>query len=185
MTNIKHLALLVVLFLSGCSVFQNNSKVWLDKGILVQLPSISCTSDRTNIELLTFEYGSRRGRLVTHTACHDGEFELTAMMPSGPRIFSIRRNGGEVNVEEYMPLPTMDVTPSQVLWDIFVATLPEGAIAEVLPEGYKIYQDGSERVISDGSKNNIVARVVYLNGRAVQIKNHVFNYSINIKNIQR
>lgn len=185
MTSIKRLAVLVVLFLSACSVFHDDSRVWLDKGKIVQLPAVSCSADRTDVELLTFEYGERKGRLVTHTVCRNGEFEMTAMMPSGPRIFSIRRKGGEVSVDEYMPLPSMAVTPSQVLWDIFVATLPEERIAEVLPEGYKVYQEGSERVITGDSQRNVLSRVVYSNGRAVKIKNYVFNYSINIKNIQR
>ncbi|MCD8339012.1 MAG: DUF3261 domain-containing protein, partial [Burkholderiales bacterium] len=121
--------------LSCTSIERKSESVWLEPSVRIHLPEESCPYDYEKDELLTWQKDGDKHSLRVETSCKNQVLEIIGLLPSGPRLFTAKKEGKNVEVLSELGFK-LPLSPTQVTWNILFATLKNSQIISVLPNGY-------------------------------------------------
>lgn len=167
--------------LTGCATYQSSQKIWLTPKVQIVLPAKSCTKDFEKDQLLTIRYKDEIKRAVVSLSCSGDNLSIIAMMPSGPRIFTLSRSKENIQLTKHIPLPE-GINPEQILWNVLFAYLPLEELRKTLPHGFTLKDSLSERNLfsPDGE---LVLQAKYNKSKLFEINCPSFMYFIEIKEL--
>ncbi len=182
MQKIRKLLFPLLLVLAGCAQTPSDNLAWLDKTQKYSLPSFHCEKLTEKQQLLTFHADGKQLNLIVLTSCDKGRLTVLGLLPTGTRVFTLNKEGDKVTSETNLPFVS-SVNPNQILSDMALSSFVVGDLTSVMPNGYRIRQEGNKRIIVN-SEGDIVEEIVYLDGlKLMQINNPVFDYKISIKSL--
>lgn len=182
MRKIRKLLFPLLLVLAGCAQTPSDNLAWLDKTQKYSLPSFHCEKLTEKQQLLTFHADEKQLNLIVLTSCDKDRLTVLGLLPTGTRVFTLNKEGDKVTSETNLPFVS-SVNPNQILSDMALSSFSVGDLTSVMPNGYRIRQEGNKRIIVN-SEGDIVEEIVYLDGlKLMQINNPVFDYKISIKSL--
>ena len=169
--------------LSGCATTVNSqdSVVHLTKQTTVKLPALQLTEPVSAEQLLTIDYQGHHEQALVLLEGQDQSLRLSVLNPLGIRLVDASYDQGALTVTQHIPIAELPPA-AQVLFDIFLGLLPAADIAEVLPPGFSLKDEGTTRTIYD-EHGQSVEQVHFTNGQATRLEHHVFGYIITIENL--
>ena len=169
--------------LGGCATTEQSTDhvVHLTTGATVSLPQLHLPAPIITQQLLTISYQGKQDKALVMLEGQDASLKLSVLNPLGIRLVDASYEQGQLQVIKHLPLDQLPPA-QQVLFDIFLGLLPAADIAEVLPPGFSLKDEGTTRTIYD-EQGQSVEQVHFTNGQATRLEHHVFGYIITIENL--
>ena len=173
--------LIGLLLLGGCATYQPSQKIWLTPKDQIVLPAKNCAKDFEKDQLLTIKYKGEIKRAVVSLSCSGDHLSIIAMMPSGPRIFTLSRSKENIQLTKHISLPE-GINPEQILWNVLFAYLSPEDLRKSLPQGFTLKDSSDERDLFS-SEGELVLQARFNNSKLLEINCPSFRYSIEIKEL--
>lgn len=173
------------IFVGACSSTQkiSDNLVNLTAQQQIMLPEPSFNKESSTQQLLTTIYKEKKHTLLVLLDIKKDSVKLTGLTPSSITLFTLvyDKHGIEAKYE----IPQAMLPPvKQVLLDILLAFDDNQSFEKVLPQGYKIQINGTQKVLKDNF-DKIIYTIEYssMNNSlfANKIENLEFGYTIKIK----
>ncbi len=132
--------------------------------------------------LLEVNYGKRVETLLTQSMSKGGALKIALLSGAGLPLLTIQSKEGAVKATKHVPA-TLPFSPAQIVNDCLLCTASTTAIAEALPTGWKVKDQGNSLELIGGDETLITR--VEKEGENCTLENFSFGYRIRTITLKR